>query len=518
MCPKDVPSTSSDAERGSDWHLIGKNPEELRALITGLLGSDPGAFIVLDREWRLVYLNSGARKFFVGNDESLIGRPFEDVYLRRFHHVLSPQTIRRLFEGKENTITRYVNQFCKWFKVSAYESDSGVFIRLEDVTKEMFSNRLLRLNEFSVYNARDMVFWLKPSGHIIYANTASCNLLGFVERELTSMMIENIDPSFTNSKWNVFVEELKIKGSAVYESRLQACNRSIIPVEVTYNYLVYYGEEYLIAFARDIAERKKAEEELRHAHSDLEKKVEERTKELVHEKMEAELYLDLICHDISNIHQIIEGQLELAQEIMAEEGTLVGDEKELIDTPLQILERSARLIDSVRKLRQLRTSELKAENIDLSVVINDVVSTYANIRGKDIILDYTPLRGCYVKANPLLKDVFINLVDNAVKHSNGSIHIGIKVDRVDEHGNRYYRIAIEDNGPGIPDAMKEQIFNRLMRGQTQARGTGLGLYIVKTLLEGFHGKVKVEDRVPGDHTKGSRFLVYLPIADGVYGE
>ena len=79
-----------------------------------------------------------------------------------------------------------------------------------------------------------------------------------------------------------------------------------------------------------------------------------------------------------------------------------------------------------------------------------------------------------------------------------------------EDGKEYSRISIEDNGPGISDEVKEKLFARFSRGETKAKGKGLGLYLIKTLVEDFHGKVWVEDRVPGDHTKGAKFVVMLP--------
>jgi PAS domain S-box-containing protein len=489
---------------------------ELRALTTGFFESIPGAIIVLDKQWNLIYLNHEAREIFMSKDDSLIGKPLEEIYPRQLSHLLAPHTIHELLKGQENTIRGYVNHFRKWFKVSAYSSDFGIFIHLEDITFQTTSNRLLMLNEFSVDNAGDMVFWFTTSGHIIYANVASCDALGFNKKELTSMIVTDINPSFTDNKRAVLVEDLKQKGSKVYETSLRASDRSMIPVEVTCNYLVYHGEEYLIAFVRDITERKRAEEELRRAHSDLEKKVEERTKELKYEKIQAELYLDLMGHDMSNMHQIIEAQLELAQELMAEKGRLEGDKKDLIDTPLQTLKRSNRLIDNVRKLQKLRAGEYKTEAIDIGRLLTEVVEEYSSVPGKDIAIDYSPIRGNIVMANPLLKDVFNNLVGNAIKHSNHSIKIWVKVDRVNEYGSPFYRIAIEDNGPGIPDSKKDEVFHRFRRGQTRVRGTGLGLYIVMTLVESFHGRVKVEDRVPGDHTKGSRFLVYLPVAEDAH--
>jgi K+-sensing histidine kinase KdpD len=61
--------------------------------------------------------------------------------------------------------------------------------------------------------------------------------------------------------------------------------------------------------------------------------------------------------------------------------------------------------------------------------------------------------------------------------------------------------------------MKADVFDRGKHGQTKAKGTGPGLYIGKTLVEGFDRTVTVEDRVPGDYTKGARFVVMLPSAD-----
>jgi signal transduction histidine kinase len=115
-------------------------------------------------------------------------------------------------------------------------------------------------------------------------------------------------------------------------------------------------------------------------------------------------------------------------------------------------------------------------------------------------------------ANPLLKDIFSNIVGNAIKHSTGNISIGIKVESTREYDRSWYRISVEDDGPGIPGMIKDRVFNRLMRGHTHARGHGLGLYLVKTLVEEFRGRVWVEDRVEGDYTKGCRFVVLLPAA------
>ncbi len=88
------------------------------------------------------------------------------------------------------------------------------------------------------------------------------------------------------------------------------------------------------------------------------------------------------------------------------------------------------------------------------------------------------------------------------------INIGISTESVESE--KCYWITVEDNGPGVPDEMKTLIFNRQLRGGGRAKGSGMGLYLVKALADDFHGRVWVEDRVPGDRGQGSRFVVLLP--------
>jgi signal transduction histidine kinase len=248
------------------------------------------------------------------------------------------------------------------------------------------------------------------------------------------------------------------------------------------------GKQKTVMIIRDITERKQSVEALKDA------------------KQQAELYLDLMGHDISNMHQIILGQLQLAEEVMHEDGKLEAGDKELIDVSINNLLRSAKLIDNVKSLQKLRAGEFSPEPVDLDEVLNDTVTAYTNIPDKQVTFDYTPARGHVVKVNPVIKEVFNNLIDNAVKHSGDPVRIGIAMSYVERNGRKYHRVSIEENGPGVPDEKKGEVFHRLGRGQTKARGTGLGLYLVKTLVESFGGMVELEDRVNSDYSQGSRFL------------
>jgi len=127
-----------------------------------------------------------------------------------------------------------------------------------------------------------------------------------------------------------------------------------------------------------------------------------------------------------------------------------------------------------------------------------------------INIDYYTAAGCHVKANELLRDVFANILGNSVKHSSPDKPLNIVVRlTTSEH---WHRITIEDDGPGIPDERKDKVFSRLSPGNMKLMGTGLGLGLVKTLVESYNGRIWAEDRVPGDHRQGCRFVVELPDA------
>lgn len=275
MQPNPLPSTPSiqskeycDADIGRV--LEGRDPGELKDILTGFLGSVPGAVLVLDKEWRLVYLNEEAEKFFSDEPSSLLCRPLEEVYPRQYGHMLAPKTIQGIIKGSSNSITRYAASFDRWYKLLAYSSDSHVFVRLEDVTLDVISQRMMRLNQFSIEHSPDMVFWIKPNGHIIKGNRAAYKSLGFKQHELAGMMIMDIDQGFTRNRWAEFLENMKCTESMTFESSFRTVKRTGIPVEVTCSYFVYHGEEYVVASARDITERKRSEEELRESRSRME--------------------------------------------------------------------------------------------------------------------------------------------------------------------------------------------------------------------------------------------------------
>jgi signal transduction histidine kinase len=79
-------------------------------------------------------------------------------------------------------------------------------------------------------------------------------------------------------------------------------------------------------------------------------------------------------------------------------------------------------------------------------------------------------------------------------------------------GRKYFRASVADNGPGISDERKSQVFTFMQGYKVKPGRRGLGLCLVKTLVEHFEGRVWVENRVPEDHRQGAKFIVELPAA------
>ena len=111
-----------------------------------------------------------------------------------------------------------------------------------------------------------------------------------------------------------------------------------------------------------------------------------------------------------------------------------------------------------------------------------------------------------VMADDMLPSVFSNLIGNSMKHGGTEPHIVIRV----EPRDREVLVSLEDNGGGIPDSHKPFVFERFQRGDTTVTGKGLGLFICRSLIERYGGRIWVEDRVPNDPSQGTVILFTLP--------
>lgn len=228
-----------------------------------------------------------------------------------------------------------------------------------------------------------------------------------------------------------------------------------------------------VGFQQDITARKEAEQALST------------------ERDQYALLNQIVRHDIRNDATVIRGWGAQLSDDVSEEGA------EALDRIMGAATHTLELTEAVRDLATIvSTDDPALEPIALTDILD---REFQRIRSNfDYQADSLSLRvdgtlpDVEVLATPLLSSVFTNLFDNAVFHNDADeIRITVSVDA----GPDTVRVHVADNGPGIPDSRKDEVFDQGEQG-LQSSGSGLGLYLVDRLVERFGGDVRLADNDP----------------------
>lgn len=221
----------------------------------------------------------------------------------------------------------------------------------------------------------------------------------------------------------------------------------------------------------------------------------------------AELFNDLMAHDLNNIHQGIMSSLEL----LLMSGSLSPKSVTQVEVALGQVKRGSEIIASVRKYSRVVEEPLKLSELDISpLLLTAEVMVSSAFPEKRINVNSNFKKGDFkVFADDFLVDAFFNLLHNAAKHdSRNEVNVEVNA-RIGEDSN-YIDIMFEDFGPGIKDSKKATLFSRLTEeGEVAA---GIGLTLVQRIVKRYGGEIDVQDRVKGDYTKGASFIIRLPLA------
>lgn len=209
----------------------------------------------------------------------------------------------------------------------------------------------------------------------------------------------------------------------------------------------------------------------------------------------------LLRHDIRNDVAVAIGWGEMLQDTVEDE-----EAESMLETVLSANRHIEELTHTARDLTKSLTEDesMSLEPIVVGSVLEDVIDK-ARATYPDAEIDPPATYPTeQVSANSLLSSVFTNVVNNAVQHNDRdepTVDVRVAVgDTV--------RVTIADDGPGIPDAQKDEIFGRGEKG-LESSGSGLGLYLVERLLDEFDGSISVRDNEP----RGTVFEIELPTLD-----
>lgn len=232
--------------------------------------------------------------------------------------------------------------------------------------------------------------------------------------------------------------------------------------------------------------------------------------EHIDSRRDAELYTDVLSHDIKNFNQAILGYLDLLK--------MRSDKPEVISLLDKIAEQvmnTSWLASNVRTMSKVTFGETDLVRTDLGAVLIQCEKSLSQYYPNRKITFKNSLEGqpFSMMADDLVWELFTNLLTNAVKYDlHDPLEIEVAVEKAVRDNTRYWRISIGDHGRGIQDDVKAVIFDRFSKAPRR-KGEGMGLHIVSTLTRRYNGKVWVEDRVSGDHSKGAIFKIDLPVAD-----
>jgi PAS domain S-box-containing protein len=219
----------------------------------------------------------------------------------------------------------------------------------------------------------------------------------------------------------------------------------------------------------------------------------------------AEFFNDLLGHDINNMHQGIMASLEL----IMEDNSLSEKSRDIAEKALMQVNRSVSLINNVKKFAMINQGLIQLEKTDpvesLIIAIETVKQSFPN-RRINVKTNIDKAEYC-IMANGFLQDVFYNLLHNAVKATEAEV-VDIDVEASITQSGEYLKMDFIDRGTGIEDSMKETILAGLE--ERVHRVSGVGLTLVKQIIDQYKGRISVENRMKGDHTQGARFIILLP--------
>jgi PAS domain S-box-containing protein len=131
------------------------------------------------------------------------------------------------------------------------------------ILKEKRAEEKLQFTQFAVDRASDAAFWMGPDARFVYVNDAACRNLGYSKEELLAMTVHDIDPNLPKEIWREHWNEIKTQGSMTFESLHQTKDGNDFHVEITSNFMVFGDKAFISAFARDVTERRNAEEAIK---------------------------------------------------------------------------------------------------------------------------------------------------------------------------------------------------------------------------------------------------------------
>jgi signal transduction histidine kinase len=226
--------------------------------------------------------------------------------------------------------------------------------------------------------------------------------------------------------------------------------------------------------------------------------LEEQTRTIEGQNRRLELLNRVVRHDIRNDMAVVLGWAGALETRLDDEDASAMELDAIVEAGEHVVELTDRMRDLVRATLE---DNDRLEPVDLRPALRAELAAVRSMEG--VVVDGpTSPPSAVVLADDTLRTVFRNILTNAVRHNDtGTAHIDVTVAETDAE----VVIRVADDGPGVPDERKRAVFGRGEKG-LESPGSGVGLYLVDSLVDGYGGEVRIEDNDP----RGAVFVVRLP--------
>jgi PAS domain S-box-containing protein len=387
--------------------------------------------------------------------------------------------------------------------------------------KSIYEQLFLREQEFrlaqeefriTLYSIGDAVITTDPAGNIRHMNVAAEKLTGWRESEVLGKRFEDVfkimhekNPGIIDNPINRVLQE-GIVTDHFHSMILVAKNGREIPVGES-GAIVYDQHNRIsgvVLVFHDITSRKEAEEQIRKLNAELEKRVEERTEQLIKTNKELEAFTYSVSHDLRTPLRAIDGFSAMLE--MDYKKILDNEGLRLVHIVRQNAQKMGILIDELLTFSRLGRASMNKTAIDMKEitdsVIEELTSHDKNPNREIIVENLLPANG-----DPgMIRQVWINLISNALKFSQGNPKARISISSSKESGQTVY--CIQDNGAGFDMKYYDKLFGVFQRLHTEKEfeGSGVGLAIVQQVISRHGGTIWAEGKIK----QGATFCFSLP--------
>jgi len=385
------------------------------------------------------------------------------------------------FETKHRTKTGEIRDIINTVQVIELSGKKFLHVITRDITEQKKAEKSLQESERKyreLLNGMNDTAWVIDfDGNIIDVNDSAVEVMGYSREELLSMGLTGIDSNLDPEEIKGLVKGMPADEIQVFETVHTTKDGKKIPVEISSSLVTYHGKQAILSIARDITERKKAEE-----------KLDEMMNEVVAINEKLGVVGKLTRHDARNKLFVMANNVYLAkQKLAANHSSLeyLGEVESAID-------QMEKIFDFARNYEMLGVEELSYMNVEKSV--DEAAILFPGLAGAKLVNE---CQGLTVMADSLLRQLFYNLIDNTLKY-------GEKVSQIrvyHEEGEDQLKLVYEDDGVGIPEDEKEKIFK-----EGYGKSTGYGLYLIKKICEAYGWTIQETGKLG----KGAQFTMTIP--------